>query len=221
VPSALLGGVGVTLFVIGAWRYRERSAGLVVFALLNLALLVVFPANGGARYAFPVLLPAVILFAAGLASLLDRLRHTDWAARFSARTPAAEKVALVGVIAGMLGLVPIAFLGPSEADLSDPQTPVADSLFAFVRTHVADGKRVSFFKPRALRLFTGRLGITITMAENLGRADYVVLDKRVSDARWQIYYWQVDRPTVEAFGDGHFGKIYENGQFVVFGAQQP
>ena len=220
VPSALLGGVGVTLFVVGAWRYRERSAGLVVFALLNLALLVVFPANGGARYLFPVLIPAVMLCAAGAAFAIRRLLEAPWGAQYAARVAAAENVALVAAIAAMFAIVPLAFRDRQRAAPSGPLTPVADSLFTFVRTRVPPGKTVSFFKARALRLFTGRLGIAITKAENLSRADYVVLDKSAEDGRWQLF-WQLDRRTVEAYDNGRFKKIYENGQFLMYGTQQP
>ena len=220
VTSALTSAAGVALVAIGAWRHRERSSGLVVFAVLNLALLLIFPINGGVRYLFPLLMPAVVLCGAGLVSVLNSFRQKDWFVAHSAAVAATENVALVGTVAAMLAIVPVVFRVTPESASSGPLTPVADSLFAFVKAQVPPGKTVSFFKPRALRLFTGRLGIAVTRAENLARADYVILDKRADDGRWQESF-QLDRQAVESYGQGQFGEIYHNGQFVVYGPKQP
>ena len=212
--GAILMMMTLALAAFGAWRHRAHVAAMVVFFSLNAALLLLFPFNGGARYAFPLLLVLVILVCAALADLLAATSTSPFGRRRSSalRLVGASVPALT--IAGMVALFLVMSRRTPGYATSGPLTPVSDSLFRYVRDSIPADVPVSFFKPRALHFFTGRMGVAITRAENADRAPYVILNKREEDARWQAN-WQADRATLQAFPDGAFVPVYESSQFVV------
>ena len=154
-----LAALWAALVAIGAWRHRDHSSGLMLFALLNLPLVLMFPSDGGPRYVFPLLPTAAILGASGLAAVAgSAVKHAPFA-RLAGSLPLVARLSQAACIVGMVATVVIVSRGSNPSAVSGPLTPASDSMFTFVRSTVPARAIVAFFKPRALRLFTSRMGI--------------------------------------------------------------
>jgi hypothetical protein len=205
----------VALIAVGTWARRPHSLTLFLFGLFNLGLLLVYPLNDDARYLFPLLLPAAILALAGLQVVSTGLER-----RISnLRVPSPRNAQIGSWMAATAVLVMIA-LGCSQAwrprsyALSGPYAEPTRSVVAFLVRAVPEDARVSFFKPRALRLLTGRQAIKVGRPEHVDRAMYFVIDKRVADGHWERQ-WQLD-PSYFVAESSRFERLFENEQFTVY-----
>jgi len=164
-PGVLAAG----LFLLAGWgAFRGGWRGVPdgVFVLLTLGLLFALPFRQGLRYMFPVI-PFVVAFAAGGAEDLLRrpgawLRVRRWAA--------------AGLLLGVLGTMTVA---STRAAITGPvlqwgpQAPPCQELFSFIRENTEPDAIIIFFKPRLMRLMTGRLSLKMDDPARLGMANYM------------------------------------------------
>ena len=54
-----------------------------------------------------------------------------------------------------------------------PYTSTAEEMFSFIRENTNNQSTMIFFKPRVMRMMTGRRSILINTVEHLGRGDYL------------------------------------------------
>ena len=87
--------------------------------------------------------------------------------------------------------------GPYDADSTE--------MFRFVTSHTARDARLMFFKPRAMRLLTGRVAFASNRPEDLAKADYLVIQKMFDCCN------QISQPASEAMEC-----VFENNGFVVY-----
>jgi hypothetical protein len=200
---------------IGIWNTSKHSLLLVSYALLNLGLLLLFPFSQGPRYLYPVLLPAVVLGLVGLRVVYDALPATlcgRWKDSITAHKSFYGAAAVV---------VSMAYLGFTDVRtrraeaVSGPYSVAMNNVVGFLVLNVPLDARISFFKPRAMRLLTGRDAIKVGEPSHAWRADYFVLDKRPDDGRWEDR-WQLGRSFFEHDHVFGFNRVYENEQFVVY-----
>jgi hypothetical protein len=189
-PSTIPGkaGAAATALVVcalwarGLWTARPYSAVQLSWILLNLGLLLVFKFNGGIRYLFPFLLPLYIF---ALVGALD-LAATRWGA--SRHDATRRRVALGAGLAwsAVMTVIALPAVGrPNSEQLVGPYSPASQQLIAFVRERTPATARLSFFKPRALRLLTDRDVLRINRAEHVKLVDYVVLFRRPEALQWE------------------------------------
>jgi hypothetical protein len=168
------------LYVLGAVRRGARDWPIHLYLLATLAVLVAFPAHGGPRFLY-ALWPLFLLFAFdGLMWMIERL----W--------PARQRAALAAAYALWMGLMLVSLAACAQAGLANlsagripPRaawgafSPTSMEMYDFVRARTAPDSVIVFFKPRAMRLMTGRDAILILRCSQLRRGDYVVLNRKV------------------------------------------
>jgi hypothetical protein len=92
-----------------------------------------------------------------------------------------------------------------------PFSTTSQELFAFIANHTESDSTIVFFKPRAMRLLTGRQSISVNVVEQIFRGDYLCIYLRI-DGRGQIRDSEVE--SLLAQGVARF--IYANDDFAVY-----
>jgi hypothetical protein len=209
LPFALL--VGFALL-----RRPRECALLVLYMLLHVALITVFPFDGGARYYFPLMAPAFVVFGIGVREAWPALATRGLPAAAAAtlgESAATSPAATVGamLLAGLLvGLTWAEQRTYASAAADAPYGPAMRDAIAFVDAHAPAGARIAFFKPRAFRLLSGRTAAAIGEPDNLGRVDWYVFNAMNSEPRLQV-----DESTLTA-PDAGFALVHDNGPFRIY-----
>jgi hypothetical protein len=187
----------------------KRDFHLIAYLAFSYALFILWPEQQGIRFLFP-LLPLLVYFA---------YRGMD-AARF-ALTDAYPRLGL-WLTRGFWLVIAASFawtsLGLARNNLSHGRGPYGNvfdplsiEMFEFVKSETPADAVVSFYKPRALRLFTDRASLLIDTCDGLTLADYMVLRKSRGD---------VDQISPEKIESCHVSvaltEIFSNKKFVVY-----
>jgi hypothetical protein len=177
-----------SMVLVGWWRLPAEGSVLVAYVGAHLGLITVFPFDGGVRYYYPMLVPAMVLFAIGVTETVVRLS--------SAGNGAVEKTLAgprwIGVVAvGGVLIVGVGAVRAEQQRIADmgPDAPFGEAFqeaSAFVSLEAPSDARIGFFKPRAFRLLSGRVAYAIHDPGNLGRVDWYVFNAGTTDARTQV-----------------------------------
>jgi len=218
LPDAwkLLTAVPAFAMLLASARFRPWDTALVgVYAAGHILLLTAFPFDGGGRYYLPLLAPFFMLLAIGSYELAVRL------ARHGPRGAAVVGSPLSRYAPTMLCVLLLSLqIRDAQPAVHDPgvDAPLgaaADRLATWIDRQVPPDARIGFFRPRGLRLLTGRLALGISDPRNLGRVDWYVWTRESRDG-----LRQVPLESLEAPGAG-FVRVHEDGPFVVFARRPP
>ncbi|MEO8354928.1 MAG: glycosyltransferase family 39 protein [Chloroflexota bacterium] len=197
-------------FLSGAWIRRKEDKLFLVFFLLWLLLLITWPFWQGPRFIFP-LLPIFIYFT------FQGMKFTI------AKMP--EKYAQMGrwVFYGFWSLTIIFFLSSSSANayanlqndrsINGPFDSYSREVYRYIQEETAVNSVVVFFKPRAMRLMTGRDTIMSPECDRILEGNYLVLSRKVGENQ-QI--------PPEKIGDCNLPlvQVMKNTRFVVYEIQK-
>lgn len=177
VPLAqILYGATLPFALGGAVLNAKKDFHLAVYIVLSLALFITWPDTQGIRFLFP-LLPFIFYFAlrgmqATAFALLDyyrkagdRLTRLFWAG------------ILVSFMVTSVGLARDN-LASQRAPNGGPFEDISAELFDFIESNTSPDSVLIFYKPRALRLMTGRDALVVDDCAALGKGDYVVIRKK-------------------------------------------
>jgi len=164
----------IALFILGAWLRRNPDHPILIFFLLYLGAMVVWPEWQGIRFVFPVL-PVFLYFAihgvdAAIQKIPVRFRT------LSAVTTYLLWFALAGNFLFNSGTGAIKNLQDGRK-INGPFDSYSDEVFQYIREETTSDSVIVFFKPRAMRLFTDRDSLMVLECENLSLGDYVVIHK--------------------------------------------
>lgn len=217
VPSATLAGCMLAatslLVAVGIWAQRQVSLILVMYGLLTGGLLLMFPFPQGGRYLLPLLLPTSVFGLSGI----ERVFVVYAEARMATISPIAAAVGTGMILCTMAA---IGFLNVRETPSyisNGPYSEATQDMVAFIKRTVPPGARVSFFKPRAMRLLTGYETIRIWQDDHLECADYYVISRHLEDLR--RVDGMVGQPAEASFTSHRrspFESIFENEQFAIY-----
>ena len=167
-----------SFFLIGAWMRRKEDAILIVFFLLWVLLLVIWPIWQGPRFIFP-LLPIFIYFIfQGMRAVISKL---------PANYHQPGQWIFYGIWLSIIGI----FLFNSIIDaytnlqndrsINGPFDLYSMEVYNFVKEKTPADSVIIFFKPRAMRLMTERDTLMSTECERLPLGDYIVLSRKVEE----------------------------------------
>jgi hypothetical protein len=193
------------LAVIGVISRYRSDYHVVFYVALTFLVYVLWPPTQGLRFMFPVL-PFYISFA--LTSL--------------------ERYAL-GPVRTAVSMSPVVFvlsffamnstynawenLSRSRVNLSGPYTPVSTEMFSFIAKNTDPESTVVFFKPRLMRLMTGRSSVMINRADELSIGDYLA----VCLVPHEVLNDQIPRKDLmRLLAEGSAQAMFANEQFIVF-----
>ncbi len=202
------------LLVLCAIRRPWDTALLGIYSAGHLGLLTLFPFDGGPRYYLPLQLPFFMLLMLGASEAARLLSAARPALQplFSSRLVQALPV-LIAAVALTLA-TRASHAGRNDLGADAPLGPQATQLAVFIDRHVPQDGRIGFFRPRGLRLLTGRLALSISDPAHLSRVDWYVWTRASRDTLRQV-------PLAALSGSGSgFVQVHEQGPFLVF-ARQP
>jgi 4-amino-4-deoxy-L-arabinose transferase-like glycosyltransferase len=168
----------MALYLLSAVQRRGRDAPIHLYVLATLVTLVAFPAHGGPRFLYAIW-PLLVLFAFdGLTWGAERLRS----AHQLAAVPAAYSFWFALIIVSVSACVQAGRANLSAGRIPPRAawgafSPTSEQMYAFVRSQTAADSVIIFFKPRAMRLMTGRDSIMMLRCSRLRRGDYVIIER--------------------------------------------
>ncbi len=177
VPLApILYGATLPFALGGAVLNAKKDFHLSIYIILSLALFITWPDQQGIRFLFP-LLPFIFYFA------LRGMQATAFALLDYYRKAGDRLTRLFW--AGILVSFVVTSAGLARDNLADQRAPdggpfedISTELFDFIESNTSSDSVLIFYKPRALRLMTGRDALMVDDCAALGKGDYVVIRKK-------------------------------------------
>lgn len=204
--SNLMFIVSIFLFAIGLVTHFKAELFLVLYAGLYLAVLWSWPEWQGFRFIFPML-PLFILFAwHGMGTLLGLFPST-WR-RAGYMLVRGVLILAAAVFLWNAGSNAVANLQEDRA-INGPFDPYSIELYEFIKNKTSPKSVIVFFKPRALRLMTGRDTLASTECERMALGDFIALSRKVGE-NLQIPPEQIDTCGLP------LESVFQNRRFVVY-----
>ncbi len=205
----LVFGATFPFFFIGLMKTMRREYPIVIYGILTMGVNIVWPATQGLRFLLP-LFPFFLYFV---------LVGVEWAIR--AMEGIDQKIAFAAV-AGCVLVAAFFFtrqllkldLANSRAHreaTSGPYTPASQEMFDYLKTNTDPSSVVVFFKPRAMRLITGRASLEWNNGAELPPGQYLCL-YRFEDEGHQLSAADI----VALQAAGKIKLVFENSDFQLF-----
>ena len=193
-------------FLIGAWIRRKEETNLIVFFLLWMLLLIIWPIWQGPRFIFP-LFPIFIYFTfQGMLSVIGRL-------------PANYRPSGQWIFYGFwLSIIGIFFFNSSldayanlrnNRSINGPFDEYSLEVYNFIKEKTPPDSVIIFFKPRAMRLMTDHDSIMSTECERMSQENYIVLSRKMGENQ-QIAPEEIDTCKLP------LDEVLRNRRFVVY-----
>jgi len=206
----LVYGATIPLAMIGMVRRRGSDYRMIWYAVLTVLLYILtLPTTQGLRYLFPILPLYIHFVLVRLEQCLGVTNHNRTTPRRWVRWVPAF---LVLFYFAETAVVNAALTHAKERPpVAGPYLPTAEQAFSFISMNTEPDSVIVFFKPRAMKLFTGRQAIVIKKADQLNRGDYLCVYLR-KDASSQLTSNDIAR----FLGEGRLRQMYENVDFRVY-----
>jgi hypothetical protein len=217
LPLALgpvIHGLCLAAVAVGVCQQPWRDRHLLLYGALVLLANFAWPDIAGLRYLYP-LVPLYFYFALRGAEATGRLFGPAGARRWQ-----MWLLALLALLVAAMTTVSVQTvrknLAAGRVREQGPDLPTAQALFAYIRAELPAEARLAFYKPRAMRLYTGRLAYAIAEPSRLDRATHLCLYLR-SDA-----YDQVPPALLDAWvAEGRLVVLYANPDFRLYAWAKP
>jgi len=192
----------VGFFTIGVLSRLKTDMLFVLVTLLVYLANVVWPEWQGIRFMFPVL-PFFVYFALrGMKAFSIRVGDKKGIVPYTISTL---------LVIGFLSVSSLSALGNlrSGRQINGPFDPYSMGLYEFIEDETPAESVIVFFRPRVMRLMTGRDSVSITDCDQLARGDYIALSRKVDDNL------QISPDEIESCGLP-LERVFQNRRFVVF-----
>ncbi len=196
------------LVIVGVFRRRRSDHHMAVFVVLTFGLYMVYPPLAGFRFLFPIMPFYISFMLSGLEALQGGAAGGRSVLR---RVLCILPVAIILVCFAVLSISNARDnLNRSRATLEGPYTESSSALFSFIKQETEPDSTLVFFKPRVLRMNTGRRSFTTLDLDPLRRGDYLVMYLR--DTNKQLSLEDADRLAEQ----GNSELIFTNNDFRVY-----
>lgn len=187
-------------FKICLAKKPESTAFIALFMIGFIALLILWPARQGIRYAFAVIPFLVFFGVVGLAKSSNLVRFATIALLI------CFCIKDISIIAKNITN------NFSPANIaSEAYSDEAKDMYEFIKAYTPKEAKIIFFKPRVLYLNANRLGFHATKLEDFKKADFAL------ELRWE---W-LETEMIQGFIDelktqNALAKVYENKYFTLY-----
>jgi hypothetical protein len=215
----LLYGMSIPLYVVGLTRRYKTDYHIIVYILLTFLFYVAWPELQGLRFLFPVL---PFFFSFVLTGLSVFEGGTTVAERVFRKTICLLPILLILSFFAVRSLSG-AYVNviQNHQTMEGPFTETSMSMFEFIRRNTEKDSVVVFFKPRVMRMMTGRKSIMLTKMEELAlsRGDYLCLflPKIGPDSMYvasRVSPFQVSPNVI--IGKRNIEPVYENNEYKIY-----
>jgi len=207
--SQTLYGASLPLAIIGMFKRRDSDYHIIIYGVMTIFLLIVWPPRQGLRFLFP-LLPFYLSFAlTGLETCRD-ISHGLWNVLW-------KIVIVCPVIIIIIFFLRFSIMNASEnlvnqrMESSGPYLSTSKEVFSFISNNTETDDIIVFSKPRVMRLFTNRQSIRIERVDNLTQGDYLCISL-YPDATHQIE----NNDVVSLHENGRIHLVYQNMNFQLY-----
>jgi hypothetical protein len=205
----LVFGATLPFFLTGLVKTIDRYYPMVIYGILTMGLNIFWPATQGLRFLLPIF-PFYLFFL---------LMGMEWFIR------AMEGIERKTVFAAAAGCVLLAafFFSRQSMELalanfrnhrevaSGPFTPASQEMFNYIKTNTDPDSVIVFFKPRAMRLLTGRASLQWSNPSELPPGKYLCLYRNEDEGS------QLSPSDIEALqGAGKIKLDFQNSDFQLF-----
>lgn len=205
----LVFGAALPFVLIGMVRNLRRYYAFVIYGAAMMGMILLWPATQGIRFLLPMLPLLLFFFFLGVEWFIGVLEGAE---RKAARAAAMLCVALVGFFfLRQSAELTLANLRNDRVVFEGPFSNSAQELFEYIKNNSAEESVILFFKPRALRLTTGRPSLQISESSDIAGGDYLCIYEN-EDEGFQITNEEVDRLT-EA---GRLVLLFQNEDFRLY-----
>ena len=214
----LLYGATIPLAIAGAISRYRSDYHLIVYGILTFLLYILYPAQLqnfgsyflsplGLRFLFPIL-PFYMSFV--LSSLEKYEVNVVEPDRLLRKVSCIFPIVLVLLYFGKQSVSDaINNLRQNRASFSGPFVETSMSMFSYIKDNTEAGSTVVFFKPRAMRMMTGRRSLIVNKVSELWRGDYLSL--------YQPNDNQISPDDVRCLTEkGTIQPLYKNQDFIVY-----
>jgi hypothetical protein len=210
VPAAqIIYGASIPLAIIGMFERRDSDYQIILYGVMTILLLIVWPSPSGLRLFFP-LLPFYVSFTlTGLVKFRD-INQGLWKILWR----------ILGV--SPLIIICILFLRSSmmnsygnvvnhRTENTGPFLSTSKEVFSFISNNTETDSIIVFYKPRVMRLFTNRRSIMINQIDKLTKGDYLCISLS------QNAYHQIGNTDLASlYEKGRIHSVYENKDFRLY-----
>jgi hypothetical protein len=197
--------VVVILFFIGTWSRHNKDLSILLFFIIYLGAMLVWPEWQGIRFVYPILPIFTYFVFQGINALVIKLPQ-----QYRTLSTGAHYLlwlVVVGIFIFNSGTHAFSNLKDNR-NINGPFDPHSSEVFNYIKTKTPPDSVIVFFKPRAMRLFTNRDSIMVLECENLLLGDYVVLHKK----------WEYSQILPNDIPDCNLTlkDVFENQRFIVY-----
>jgi hypothetical protein len=205
----LMFGATLPFFFMGLLKAFRRYYPFALYMAGMTGLILLWPAAQGVRLLLP-LFPFYLFFALlGLELFLQSLVGWEGAlARLAVALCLSLSVVFLLRQSARLALANLRSAGTVS---EGPYASSAQDLFAFIRGNSAEDAVIVFFKPRAMRLLTGRPSVQEDKPADIFLGDFLCI-YRNEDEGLQISEADIE----ELLREGHLVLVYQNGEFRLY-----
>lgn len=202
-------GATIPLAIAGAIRRYRSDYPAIVYVALTVLLYVIWPYRQGLRFLFPIL-PFYLSFTlSGLEGFCGGTKPLERAFR---KVVCYVSILLVICCFGVASIrAAYRNISQSREVTYGPFAPTSQEMFSFIASHTEGDSVIVFFKPRVMRLMTGRQAVMINRVDQLGCGDYLCLYLK-PDAYAQVSHAEVERLLAQRAA----WIVYENDDFKVY-----
>jgi hypothetical protein len=212
----LIYGASIPLAIAGVMTRYRSAHHMLVYITLTFLLYILWPPTQGLRFLFPIL-PFYLSF------VLSGLEHY-------AGSMVKPERGLPTVIVMLPIVLLLVYFGKqsvnnaftnlvrNRASFSGPFAETSRSMFAYIEENTEAESIVVFFKPRAMRMMTGRRSLMINQVGEISRGDYVCLYRpEAVSLQHPLNIDQILPDAVRCLTEqGTLQSIYTNRDFVVY-----
>lgn len=164
------------LFIFGLIANFRKNFAFLSYITATLALFIAWPETQGLRFIYPILPLMLIIAAEGVQAALERLSGKPAAlvVRRIGSWAAALLIIISLVVSARLGWINLR----AGREINGPFDSVSSDMFEFVREQTPSDSVIVFFKPRAMRLLSGRDSFLTQNCADLSKGDYVVIHEK-------------------------------------------
>ena len=204
-PKALIIYYLISLFFfIGIIKKYREKLFFIIYFVFTLGLYIIWPFQQGIRFLFPIL-PLFIYFAIeGTKEVFSYLSPKNW------RRVIHSAFWLFIVFSFTAASIPLAKnVFASKPIAKGPYDEVSSEMFKYIIQNTSSDSIIAFYKPRVMRLRTGRDALIIKKCEHLERGDYMVRSVEEGDGE-QLKDKEIKRCDIP------LNEIYNNGRFIIY-----
>jgi hypothetical protein len=154
------------LMLIGMYKKRSDDLHIIVYVVLVVSIYILWPSRQGIRYLFPIMPFLVYFLMTGILAIIPNRKVFRY----------AGYVLLAMYLSVGVGKA-VQF---SHAQTDAVTTPEMESIYAYIDGNIPSDQIIIFYKPRALRLFTGRNSIRVKDDRLTSSGPSYLLDSNVT-----------------------------------------